>query len=399
MRDDDELRPVGEAAQELDEAPDVRVVERGLDLVQEVEGARPGEEEREEERDRAERLLAAGEEREPRDALAGRAGARPRCPAPRPRPPRSRRAGPRRPGRASRDLGEVLLDRRVASPRSAARRSRSARRGASRARRASARGPRAAPVSSASRSFSRSCSSAASGLTWPSCSRRALQPGDLGAQLVRLLVGERLALGVLGEPARRSPRARRSSRARFDLHLREPLGRLGRLAAELGLARAEARQLVRRASPERLPPASTRAAGAAARSAAPHSAAALEQPRVDLLGDASARVFSGTVRTGRALRLGARREPASRRRSATSTASRFSLRAVSTSARAPRAHRRRGVGCPARARPSRPGRSDGGASAERQSRARRASARSVARGLGRRARGAARARSTALRSR
>src|SRR5581483_8139224 len=35
--------------------------------------ARPGEEEREQERDRAERLLAAREEREPRDALAGRA--------------------------------------------------------------------------------------------------------------------------------------------------------------------------------------------------------------------------------------------------------------------------------------------------------------------------------------
>src|SRR5581483_452097 len=52
---------------------DVRVVERGLDLVEQVERARPGEEEREQERDRAERLLAAREEREPRDALAGRA--------------------------------------------------------------------------------------------------------------------------------------------------------------------------------------------------------------------------------------------------------------------------------------------------------------------------------------
>ena len=69
--DDDELRAIGVAAQELDEAGDVRVVERGLDLVEEVEGARPGEEEREEERDRAERLLAAGEQREPRDALSG----------------------------------------------------------------------------------------------------------------------------------------------------------------------------------------------------------------------------------------------------------------------------------------------------------------------------------------
>ena len=72
VRDDDELRAIGVAAQELDEAGDVRVVERGLDLVEEVEGARPREEEREEERDRAECLLAAGEERQPRDALPGR---------------------------------------------------------------------------------------------------------------------------------------------------------------------------------------------------------------------------------------------------------------------------------------------------------------------------------------
>ena len=72
MRHDDELRTVGEAPEELDEAPDVRVVEGRLDLVEQVEGARPREEEREEERDRAERLLAAREKREPRDPLAGR---------------------------------------------------------------------------------------------------------------------------------------------------------------------------------------------------------------------------------------------------------------------------------------------------------------------------------------
>src|SRR5262249_40276024 len=70
--DDDELRPVGEAAQERDEAPDVRVVERRLDLVEQVEGARPREEEREQERDRAQRLLAAGQQRQARDALARR---------------------------------------------------------------------------------------------------------------------------------------------------------------------------------------------------------------------------------------------------------------------------------------------------------------------------------------
>ena len=71
MRDDDELRPVGEAAQELDEAADVRVVEGGLDLVEEIERARPREEEREEEGDRAEGLFAAGEEREPLHTLPG----------------------------------------------------------------------------------------------------------------------------------------------------------------------------------------------------------------------------------------------------------------------------------------------------------------------------------------
>src|SRR5581483_9968679 len=51
---------------------DVRVVERRLDLVEQVERARPREEQREQERDRAERLLAAGEQRQPGDALPGR---------------------------------------------------------------------------------------------------------------------------------------------------------------------------------------------------------------------------------------------------------------------------------------------------------------------------------------
>ena len=71
MRDDDELRAVGVAAEQLHEARDVGVVQGSLDLVEEVEGARPREEEREEERDRAERLLSPGEERESRDPLAG----------------------------------------------------------------------------------------------------------------------------------------------------------------------------------------------------------------------------------------------------------------------------------------------------------------------------------------
>src|SRR3954471_1389090 len=73
VRDHDELRTVGVRAQELREATDVRVVERCLDLVEEVERARPREEEREQERDRAEGLLAARQKRQARDALPGRA--------------------------------------------------------------------------------------------------------------------------------------------------------------------------------------------------------------------------------------------------------------------------------------------------------------------------------------
>jgi hypothetical protein len=59
VRDDDELRTVGVAAEELDEATDVCVVERGLDLVEQVERVRLRQEEREQEGDRAESLLAA----------------------------------------------------------------------------------------------------------------------------------------------------------------------------------------------------------------------------------------------------------------------------------------------------------------------------------------------------
>src|SRR5205814_10701753 len=72
VRDDDELRAIGVAAQQLDEAADVRVVERRLDLVEQIERARPREEQREQERDRAERLLAAGEKRQARHLLARR---------------------------------------------------------------------------------------------------------------------------------------------------------------------------------------------------------------------------------------------------------------------------------------------------------------------------------------
>ena len=70
--DDDELGAVGEAPDQLQEAVDVGVVEGGLDLVEDVEGAGPGEEDGEDEGERDERLLAAGEQRELARRLAGR---------------------------------------------------------------------------------------------------------------------------------------------------------------------------------------------------------------------------------------------------------------------------------------------------------------------------------------
>jgi len=70
--DDDELRPLGETAEQGNETSDVRVVERRFHLVEEVEGAGPGEKQREQERDRADRLLAAREQREAGDPLARR---------------------------------------------------------------------------------------------------------------------------------------------------------------------------------------------------------------------------------------------------------------------------------------------------------------------------------------
>src|SRR5215218_2465245 len=69
--DHDELRAVGEAAQDAEEAVDVEVVERGLDLVEDVERARPGEEDREQERERGQRLLTAGQQRQPLGRFAG----------------------------------------------------------------------------------------------------------------------------------------------------------------------------------------------------------------------------------------------------------------------------------------------------------------------------------------
>ncbi len=92
------------APQQRQEAIEVEIVERRLDLVEDVEGARAREEHREQERQRGHRLLAAGEQRQAlgrlargrdldlhaRQLLLLRAPAtRPRSPPP--RPPRSRR--------------------------------------------------------------------------------------------------------------------------------------------------------------------------------------------------------------------------------------------------------------------------------------------------------------------
>src|SRR4029078_12459694 len=54
------------------EAPDVRVVERSVDLVDQAERARPVLEDREHQRHRGQRLLAAGEELYALQALAPR---------------------------------------------------------------------------------------------------------------------------------------------------------------------------------------------------------------------------------------------------------------------------------------------------------------------------------------
>ena len=72
--DDDQLGGVPELAEDLQQPPQVGVVERGLDLVQDVERGRPGPEDRHYERDRGQRALPAGQQRQPLDLLARRPG-------------------------------------------------------------------------------------------------------------------------------------------------------------------------------------------------------------------------------------------------------------------------------------------------------------------------------------
>ena len=241
------------AAQQLDEAADVRVVERRLDLVEEIERARPREEEREQERDRAERLLAAGEEREPRHPLAGRAqldlDARLA-----PRPPFQLGLGQAQAALAAREerrrhLLEVVARPRRTSPRSAARPSRSARREASRAPRGSPRGRRAgrgAPRAAPSRA---SYSSFASGLTLAERFAPALQPLELRDELLAVVALGRLGSGFAvraccasrpppprAAPPRRRPPRRASEPPRAPAAARPPRRRAPQLVAELAAA-------------------------------------------------------------------------------------------------------------------------------------------------------------------
>jgi len=68
--DDQDLRLRGEALDELQEPVQVHIVQRGLDLVHQVEGRGTRGEDREQERHRGERALAARQQRDTLHALA-----------------------------------------------------------------------------------------------------------------------------------------------------------------------------------------------------------------------------------------------------------------------------------------------------------------------------------------
>ena len=72
--DHEQLGVLAQLLVDLQQAAEVGVVERGLDLVEDVERRGPGLEERHQERHRDQRPLAAGEQREPLDLLARRPG-------------------------------------------------------------------------------------------------------------------------------------------------------------------------------------------------------------------------------------------------------------------------------------------------------------------------------------
>ena len=68
----EQLRLVAELVHEVEEAVQVHVVERGLDLVHHVEGRRPAAEHGEQERQRGERPLATRQQRQLAHVLARR---------------------------------------------------------------------------------------------------------------------------------------------------------------------------------------------------------------------------------------------------------------------------------------------------------------------------------------
>ena len=72
--DDDELRAVDEAVEHLDEAADVRLVERRVEFVEHAERAGLDHVDREQQRDGGHRALATGEQRDRLQLLAGRLG-------------------------------------------------------------------------------------------------------------------------------------------------------------------------------------------------------------------------------------------------------------------------------------------------------------------------------------
>src|SRR5512132_1716300 len=70
--DDDELTRLAEFLEDREQAPEVDVVERSLHLVEDIERARTGLEDGYQQRNRDERALSAGEQRQPLDLLARR---------------------------------------------------------------------------------------------------------------------------------------------------------------------------------------------------------------------------------------------------------------------------------------------------------------------------------------
>ena len=100
--DDDELGLVGEAAQRVGEAADVRLVERRVDLVEDAERDRPDLEHREQQGDRGQGPLAARQHRQRLRPSCPAGARRSRCRSTRGRPGRSATAWRSRRRRAAR---------------------------------------------------------------------------------------------------------------------------------------------------------------------------------------------------------------------------------------------------------------------------------------------------------